>query len=61
MVTIHPPTERECQRCGRQDVWDDAAGTWVIATVDGHKRVGNPHCLHEWNINGSYNPFTPQK
>jgi hypothetical protein len=57
MTTVTPPEERECERCGRRDVWDEETDTWVIETVDGDKRVGNPHCLHEWNITGEYNPF----
>lgn len=57
MVDIDPPTERTCERCGRQDVWDDDKETWVICTVDGEKRPGNPHCLHEWDINGAYSPL----
>jgi len=46
-----------CERCGRHDVWDEDAETWVIAEADGDEQVGNPHCLHEWDINGAYNPF----
>jgi len=57
METIVPPTERECERCGRRDVWDEDAQNWTIATDDGEKLAGDPHCLHEWDINGSYNPL----
>lgn len=57
MVTIDPPNERVCERCGRQDEWDDQTETWYIVTEDGDKQVGNPHCLHEWDINGNYNPI----
>ncbi|MFB6163482.1 MAG: HEWD family protein [Halococcoides sp.] len=56
MVEIDPPDERTCERCGREDVWDDERDTWAIRTEDGDKRVGNPHCLHEWDINGAYSP-----
>ncbi|WP_338728854.1 HEWD family protein [Haladaptatus sp. DJG-WS-42] len=55
--TIVPPRERTCLQCGRADVWDDAVENWRIATIDGEKRIGTPHCIHEWNINGTYNPF----
>ena len=58
METITPPRERECNRCGRQDVWDDTTETWVAATVDGERRRGIPHCLHEWDIDGTYSPVT---
>jgi len=57
MAEVIPPSERVCERCGRHDEWDDDAGTWRIVTEDSEKQVGNPHCLHEWDINGSYNPL----
>jgi hypothetical protein len=57
MATVFPPRERTCERCGRHDEWDDDARTWLIVSEDGEKQVGNPHCLHEWDINGNYNPF----
>jgi hypothetical protein len=57
MVTIEPPTERECERCGRQDHWDEEAGNWVIRVVDGERLVGDRHCVHEWDINGRYSPI----
>jgi hypothetical protein len=49
MVT--PPGERECELCGRRDVWDETVENWQV--VEGGRR----HCIHEWDINGSYNPF----
>jgi len=57
MTRLVPPTERTCERCGRHDVWDDDTDTWTITTVDGEKAIGNPYCLHEWDINGNYNPL----
>jgi len=57
MESIVPPTERECERCGRHDVWDAECENWAIATENGEKQAGNPHCLHEWDINGAYNPL----
>ncbi|MDS0281732.1 HEWD family protein [Haloarcula onubensis] len=56
MTVITSPRERECERCGRRDLWDDDDNTWRIAVVDGEKQSGNPHCLHEWDINGTFNP-----
>ena len=53
---IIPPTKRRCELCGRTDVWDEAAQNWVIAVEDGERQVGNKHCIHEWDINGRYNP-----
>jgi hypothetical protein len=55
--TLSPPTERECERCGRQDVWDERQREWTIATVDGERQVGDPYCIHEWDVTGAYNPF----
>jgi hypothetical protein len=57
MATIVPPDERECERCGRRDRWDDDLGTWRIVEADGEKAYGSPFCLHEWSINGAYNPI----
>jgi len=58
MTTITPPTARECERCGRRDVWDDDRGAWTIATgEDGTRQTGQPHCLHEWDINGTHSPI----
>lgn len=57
MVTISPPKERNCERCGRREIWDDEGHTFVAAEVDGKISRGKPHCLHEWDINGEYNPL----
>ena len=46
-----PPRERACERCGRRDTWDERAENWCI------DRAGRPHCIHEWDINGTYSPF----
>lgn len=46
-----PPRERECELCGRHDVWDETAENWTITDA------GRVHCIHEWDINGTYNPF----
>lgn len=56
MIELVPPSERICERCGRRDVWDDEQTSWSIATEDGEKLIGEPYCLHEWDINGNYNP-----
>jgi len=53
MIQIVPPNERECERCGRLEVWDDERGVW---TGRDNGQAGSPHCLHEWDINGAYNP-----
>lgn len=53
---IIPPERRTCEKCGRTDVWDSEMENWVIAEEDGERQVGNRHCIHEWDINGQYNP-----
>jgi len=56
MPIIIPPRERACERCGRREVWDDRKETWVAGDANGKSR-GTPHCLHEWDITGTYNPI----
>jgi len=56
MVEVVPPSERECLRCGRRDAWSEAESTWVAVEEDGTHRTGDPHCLHDWDIDGTYNP-----
>ncbi|RZV08187.1 hypothetical protein BDK88_3152 [Natrinema hispanicum] len=53
---VRTPTARVCEICGRSEVWDDDLEAWQLAREDGDKQVGNPHCLHEWDINGTFNP-----
>jgi len=55
-ATIEAPERRTCELCDRVDVWDEEAENWVIAEADGKRQVGNRHCIHEWDINGQYNP-----
>ncbi|SEV94205.1 HEWD family protein [Natrinema salifodinae] len=53
---VRKPTARVCEECDRAEAWDDDLEAWQIAREDGEKRVGNPHCIHEWDINGTFNP-----
>ncbi|ELY52270.1 MULTISPECIES: HEWD family protein [Natronorubrum] len=53
---VRTPTARVCERCGRAEQWDSDLEAWQLAREDGEKQVGNPHCLHEWDINGTFNP-----
>ncbi|WP_435358335.1 HEWD family protein [Haloarchaeobius sp. DFWS5] len=53
MTTLRKPTARECERCGRNEHWDDDVEAWRITDGD----VGNPHCIHEWNIDGTFSPI----
>jgi predicted ABC-type ATPase len=54
---LDPPTDRTCERCGRRDTWDEAAATWRIVVEDGDKVVGDPYCIHEWDVTAEHNPF----
>mgnify|MGYP006284695493 CR=1 FL=1 len=56
-TTIRKPRSRSCELCGRQEVWSDQQGSWQIVTEDGQRAVGNPHCIHEWDITGSFTPI----
>jgi len=60
MVSIVPPSERECERCGRTEVWDAEAGVWRVPADNPDAERGRAHCLHEWDINGAYNPVAEQ-
>lgn len=53
MAAIVPPDERVCENCGRHDVWDEGTENWVIVDDE----AGRAGCIHEWDINGTYNPF----
>jgi hypothetical protein len=59
MVSIKAPVERTCERCGRRDRWDPEQEAWTVrVTEDGTRQSGTPYCLHDWDINGSYNPLS---
>lgn len=49
--SLVPPRERECELCGRRDVWNDTTENWHV------EDAGRTHCIHEWDISGTYNPF----
>jgi hypothetical protein len=54
---LRRPTERACERCGREETWDASAKSWRIVVADGERRAGNVYCIHEWDINGRFAPF----
>lgn len=54
---LRRPTDRTCERCGREETWDTGVESWRIVVVDGEKRTGNVYCVHEWDINGRFAPF----
>lgn len=63
---LKTPERRECERCGRHEVWDDSTG-WRIVTENSangqpnengeDRTVGNSHCIHEWDIDGAFSPY----
>ena len=56
MTSVHPPEARVCERCDRAEVWSEQRETWVATDDDSR---GHPHCLHDWDIPGKYNPIRP--
>jgi len=56
MVRIDPPKARSCERCGREEAWSEDRATWVAKDPDDPATVGNPHCVHVWDVTGAYNP-----
>jgi hypothetical protein len=55
MVRLRTPTDRLCERCGRRERWRDEG--WLVVREDGEPLVGDPFCLHEWDINGTFSPI----
>ncbi|SEQ32165.1 HEWD family protein [Natrinema salaciae] len=53
---VRKPTARICEACGRGEQWDDDLEAWQIARDGDRKQVGNPHCIHEWDITGTFKP-----
>lgn len=54
---LRTPTNRACERCSRVERWDRTEETWRVVEKEGTPQVGNPHCIHEWDINGAFAPF----
>jgi hypothetical protein len=54
---LRRPTDRACERCGREEMWDTDVESWRIVVVDGERQSGNVYCVHEWDINGRFAPF----
>lgn len=57
-ASIRKPTKRECEVCGRREEWRGSDQSWMIASDGrGTDPVGDPHCIHEWDINGNFLPY----
>ena len=50
-ATVRKPTLRTCERCGRTEEWNEEAESWRVSAAS-----GDPFCIHEWDINGSFVP-----
>lgn len=53
-VQLRKPKARVCEQCDRTERWDEERECWQLNGANG---VGNPHCIHEWDINGTFYPF----
>jgi len=54
---LRTPEDRTCERCGREETWDEADRVWRIVREDGERVVGDPYCIHEWDITGEFTPI----
>ena len=52
-ATLRRPSERTCERCGRTEQWNAKTESWEIAA----DATGSIYCIHEWDINGRFQPF----
>lgn len=58
-IQLNPPSDRTCRLCGRRERWDADRGEWRIASEenDGEPAIGDPFCIHEWDITGTHRPI----
>ena len=54
---IRTPGSRECESCGREETWDEEQQSWALAENDNDRERGDPYCIHEWDINGTFSPY----
>jgi len=55
---LRTPEDRTCERCGREEYWDESDRVWRIASNENEeKQVGDPYCIHEWDITGEFTPI----
>jgi hypothetical protein len=55
---LRKPRERTCELCGREEVWDESVGSWILRRDDDGEPtlVGSLYCIHEWDIDGTFDP-----
>ncbi|MFB6133561.1 MAG: HEWD family protein [Halanaeroarchaeum sp.] len=51
-VQIRSPSHRTCDRCGREEYYDDEANAWQVT-----ENVGDVFCIHSWDITGEFTPI----
>ncbi len=54
MRRLQTPKRRECERCGRREIWE--SGGWRVEEVAGVEQTGSTFCIHEWDITGDFSP-----
>lgn len=54
---LRTPQQRECERCERREVWDADDDCWRTAAENDERLTGNLHCIHEWDIDGTFRPY----
>jgi hypothetical protein len=54
---LRTPRLRGCERCERREVWSERNDGWRIDAEDGDRKIGDPHCIHEWDVDGTFSPF----
>lgn len=54
MQPVRTPKRRECECCGRVEVWENES--WRVAVNGDTRLIGAPYCIHEWDITGEFSP-----
>jgi hypothetical protein len=54
---LRKPDRRTCELCGRSERWDDGEGAWRVRAADGERLTGGVHCIHQWDIDGTFSPI----
>lgn len=54
---IRAPTVRRCERCGRIEQWNSSQSAWICRRPDENRLPETRHCIHEWDVTGSFCPI----
>lgn len=55
---IRAPSVRRCERCGRVEQWNSRRTTWECRRPSEKGPAETRHCIHEWNVTGSFCPVS---